>query len=678
MLHNITKQNCLGFSSGLIIGAVSAFFVVGAVVISSLEVRVPPVFPPTPSLSTNPPQPPTSKLPRFASCDQLKKKVQEYTQQPARGGGGPVILEQQSKITTDSVNSPSAGGGGGPDFSTTNVQVEGVDEADVIKTDGNYIYSITKEKVYITQTSPSFEKVSEISFAQGESPNELFIDDKKLIIIGSKSGYVRSETNTSDSIDPGLPGIPSPNYYYRQFVYIYTMFDATTPTKVRSLEFDSSYINSRLVDGILYLALNKSVYFPQQSILQYPENIKIPTVEETLPQMSDSSINMPFSAYAQCTDISYIEPITTSSYLTLAAIPLRQNTSVKTQVIIGAGSTIYASQKNLYAAIVDYGTIVDKFIGRVTDRPSEKTTIHKFELNNGAIAYMAAGSVDGHILNQFSMDEYDGYFRIATTVGEVSRNLESQSDNRLYILDTNMNIVGKLENIARGEKIYSARFIGRRGYLVTFKKVDPFFTLDLTNPRAPKIAGELKIPGFSDYLHPYDETHIIGFGKDTIEAEGGNFAWYQGLKIALFDVSDFNAPKELHRIILGDRGSDSPVLYDHKALLFEKSKNLLVLPATIATITESDRQRGSWQSPAYGRTTFSGALVYDVTLDSGFQEKVRIVHSNMPDMPLDKYYYNNNPITRSLYIGQNLYTFSSSKIQQHNMNDWSMTKEIQF
>src|SRR3989338_2141236 len=208
-------------------------------------------------------------------------------------------------------------------------------------------------------------------------------------------------------------------------------------------------------------------------------------------------------------------------------------------------------------------------------REQDKSVIHRIALSSGAIDYKGSGEVPGRPLNQFSMDESGGYFRIATT-SQQNQLRDGSSSNNVYILDSALKITGRLEGLAKGERIYSARFIGERGYMVTFKKVDPLFVIDLT-PTNPRVLGELKIPGFSDYLHPYDENHIIGVGKETGENEWGGIST-KGVKVALFDVTDVEKPKLVDQYEIGEQGTDSEALQDHKAFLFDKDKKLLVLP----------------------------------------------------------------------------------------------------
>jgi len=245
------------------------------------------------------------------------------------------------------------------------------------------------------------------------------------------------------------------------------------------------------------------------------------------------------------------------------------------------------------------------------------------------------------------------------------------------VLDESLNVVGKIEDIAPGEKIYSVRYAGNRAYMVTFKKVDPLFVIDLSNPQAPGILGKLKIPGYSDYLHPYDEHHLIGFGKDAVEVAseagglgraGDTTAYYQGMKLALFDVSDVANPKELFTEHIGDRGTDSELLYNHKALLFSKERNLLAFPVTVMEV--KDKGNKPEDAMKYGEFAFQGAYVYQLDLTNGFQLRGKITH--MTDEELLKagqtwVPYNRN-VERALYIGDTLYTASQGLIKANDLN----------
>jgi uncharacterized secreted protein with C-terminal beta-propeller domain len=227
----------------------------------------------------------------------------------------------------------------------------------------------------------------------------------------------------------------------------------------------------------------------------------------------------------------------------------------------------------------------------------------------------------------------------------------------------NLAVVGKLENLASGETLHSARFMGDKCYLVTFQKIDPLFVIDLSQPVNPNVLGELKIPGYSDYLHPFDENHIIGVGKETVEADEGDFAWYQGIKLSLFDVSNVNEPQQMAKVTIGDRGTDSPVLSDPKAFLFDASKNLLVLPVNLAVIDSSGQDV---RSSSYGSLVWQGVYVYSLTLSGGFELKGTISQIDAqvnPSMDMNSW------ITRALYIDNTLYTVSEEKLQLNSLTD---------
>jgi len=268
--------------------------------------------------------------------------------------------------------------------------------------------------------------------------------------------------------------------------------------------------------------------------------------------------------------------------------------------------------------------------------------------------------------------------KIAPTQIVKSRPTLPTTINNLYVLDEKMNIIGKVEDLAPGESIYSARFMGDTAYMVTFKKVDPLFVIDLKDPTKPTVAGKLKIPGSSDYLHPYDKNHIIGIGKEAIASKTGDFAWYTGVKIALFDVTYIDTPIEISKFEIGDRGTDSYALQDPKAFLFDKEKNLLVIPILLAEIDKS-QYKDEIPSWAYGEYKWQGAYVFNIDTNNGIQLRDRITHSD-EDENIDNnnwYYYGSKySIKRSLYIGDFLYTISDGLIKINGLNNLNEINKI--
>jgi len=236
----------------------------------------------------------------------------------------------------------------------------------------------------------------------------------------------------------------------------------------------------------------------------------------------------------------------------------------------------------------------------------------------------------------------------------------------------NLSVIGELENLAVGENLHSARFIADRCYLVTFKNTDPLFVIDLSDPTTPAVLGQLKIPGYSNYLHPYDENHLIGVGKETVEANEGDFAWYQGVKISVFDVSNVSNPIQIANYTIGDRGTDSPILTDHKAFLFDKSKNLLVIPVLVAEINETQYPEGV-PPYAYGTPIWQGAYVFNITLTEGLVLRGKVTHGeDGAGVPESSYW-----VKRALYIENVLYTVSDKKIKMNSLEDLTEIKEIQ-
>jgi uncharacterized secreted protein with C-terminal beta-propeller domain len=283
------------------------------------------------------------------------------------------------------------------------------------------------------------------------------------------------------------------------------------------------------------------------------------------------------------------------------------------------------------------------------------TVIHKIAIDHGAITYIARGEVPGYLDSQFGMDEYNDNLRVATT-SNVYTSRGSYEYNNVFILDPGMKTIGELTHIAEQEKIYSTRFMGDRLYMVTFRRIDPFFVIDLSDPKAPKILGKLKIPGYSDYLHPYDRNHVIGLGKETETNDWGGVS-AQGLKLALFDVSDIEHPRQVGKVEIGDAGSDSAALADHKAFLFSKEKNLLVIPARVVRQDYSRAEKGGGDQSQ----VWFGAYVFGIDPSSGFVLRGTVEHGTGGD----RYYWygsSKNEVKRSLYIGEMLYTVSTAKI----------------
>jgi uncharacterized secreted protein with C-terminal beta-propeller domain len=531
---------------------------------------------------------------------------------------------------------------GAIDYSTTNIQVAGVDEADIVKTDGAYIYLVSGNRTIIVKAYPP-EQAQVLSEIELEGTViGIFINGDRLVVFEEETPYYPYyDVRWGPAGEIYMPYI-SP----KTFIKVYDVSDRENPRLQREISAEGQYVSSRMIGDYAYVVINEPVY-------EQDDELNLPKI-----YLGGNETEIP------ATDISYCD---VSDYYYMYTTIIAINTQNDDQepkyetILLGASSTLYVSPDNIYLTFPVWGGDVGDF---------GKSSIHRIHIEGDEIEYIASGEVPGMVLNQFSMDEYDGYFRVATTT------YEEKSQNNVYILDMALNITGSLKNLAPGETIYSARFMGERCYLVTFRQVDPLFVIDLKDPYSPEVLGYLKITGYSDYLHPYDENHLIGIGKETTEE--GEFAWYQGVKISLFDVSDVRNPREIDKEIIGHRGTDSPVLWDHKAFLFDKSRNLLVIPVLEAKVNEAEYPQGV-PSDAYGEPVWQGAYIFHVSLDAGISLEGRITHiENLGDLEQEYYYfYSPFSVTRSLYIGDVLYTISGAKIMMNNLENLDYINEVE-
>ncbi len=520
---------------------------------------------------------------------------------------------------------------GSLDYSTTNIQVEGVDEPDIVKTDGEYLYVVSNGEVAVLKAYPGEDAqiLSRISVENDVS--EIFVSGSRLILFESAP---RGGFN----------------------VHIFDISSRSSPAYVTNVSISGRLVDSRMIDEFVYVIASQGVKYYAMGEYIF-----------RLPEISSGGSTHSVEPWDIC---FFDEPAPRFVYTTIVSINI--NTEEVSYGVFLTDSTgeVYVSQENVYLASLYYSYW---FSDPDNERP-EATTVHKISIQGDVIEYVARGEVPGKINDQFSMDEHEGYFRIATTEGRLGR-MTSDSKNHVFVLDQNLAIVGRLENLAPGEKIYSSRFMGDRCYLVTFKKIDPFFVIDLSNPTNPHVLGKLKIPGYSDYLHPYDENHMIGLGKETVEAEEGNFAWYQGVKLSLFDVTDVTNPVELSKYVIGDRGTTSEALYDHKAFLFSRSNNLLIIPITLAKI-DPDKYPNGIPPNTRGDIVWTGACVFSLTIEGGFQPRGGISHAN--DIPEGDYggwsYYS---VRRSLYIEELIYTISESLVKINRMDDLAEIGELE-
>lgn len=552
------------------------------------------------------------------------------------------------------------------DYSTTNIQVENVDEADITKTDGEYIYSLSGDSVVITDVRNVEEAKVVANFEMSEEAyvQDLLLYEDKLVAIGEKES---EESNRY--------------YLYRNntIVEVFDISDKASPKSEKVLEIKAPYFTCRMIAGKVYVLCTNYITGKDDLDISYTENGK--TLELSYDNMY------------------YMENIVTRNFTTVASIDLENlssNAEIKTYFI--DLDNAYVSENNIYVANSEYeygsyGPTMSSIFGlkgisgafdedKWRDEDSyRKTAIYKFEINGLDITYSGKAEEKGQMVNQFSMDEYNGNLRAA---------MYDSNGTRVIVFDKDMNKIGETDYMAEGETMYSSRFMGDKAYLVTYKNMDPLFVVDLSNPKLPTVLGELKIPGYSTYLHPYDENHIIGIGMETKEIIRKNLsgkvvsttAQIVGMKMALFDVSDVENPKQISMAVIGDSRTTSAVLTNHKALLFSKEKNLLAIPVNNysvdfeidGTYTKIDDVISAYTSKT-SNFVAEGYEVYNIDLENGFTKKGTITHSF--DSKNNVYTYKSiTHLLRGMYIEDNLYTVSEQMIKINKLDTLELLKEI--
>jgi len=510
-----------------------------------------------------------------------------------------------------------------PEYSTTNAQVAGVDEADVVKTDGRYLYIASRCNVTILRAYPPEEMELLSTITLNFSVVGLYIYGDYLAILYYRHPFHIILEYREGRIKP-IPSI----WCGETLIEVYDISDRRCPRFLSRIAFDGDYLGSRMVDGYLYMVVSKPALLLNESYVILPRiTVDGEILEVRAEEIYYHNETEEADAFTTIASIDLLEPGVKPQHLTF---------------LLGSASELYVSKGNLYITIPEYLKASRWF--------REWTSIHRVSFKRGLILYEAARRVPGRVLDQFSMDEYGGYFRIATTswVRDPAKGRSIQVNN-LYILDLNLEVVGSLEGLAPNEEIHSARFMGDRCYLVTYRRVDPLFTLDLSDPERPRVLGKLKIPGYSDYLHPYGEDLLIGVGKEVIVEDDSSYE--RGVKVAIFNVSDPTKPMEMAKIELGGWGSDTPVRWEHKAFLLIEDRDLLVIPVSI----------NDWRAPFEGY--WQGAVVLKLSPRS--IEAVGWITHMDGGKPLNPRW----EVRRALYIGDYLYTISEGLVKANRLVD---------
>ena len=603
------------------------------------------------------------------------------------------------------------------DHGETNEQVKGVNEADIIKNDGKFLYVVPAQKTYweyqsfleygnkLEATTSASEDVASdtIYYTPGYNPNEelyknmteedfinkifivetgekgaltqksaikvgkhenekikysevkeIFVDNNRLIaILDCYSFYGEEKSEEKEN---------NGRYFYYSYKMItcaisYDISDRSNPKEEWRVYQDGDYLSARKVG-------NKVVLISNYNVPLYMDDVKI--TDYCVPEVYAGENSCRISAK----DICVMSEVQDSSYVVVSTLDATNHKETfNSTAVLGGGENVYCTANNLYVTSGRFEeTISSKSdavaeIFMIDDSAIYTTEILKFDISGDKIKYKTKGKVNGTALNQFSVDEYNGYLRIATTTG----NFENAKNN-LYVLDADMVIVGMVEGLAKGETIKSVRFMGDTGYVVTFEQTDPLFVIDLKDPENPEVLGELKIPGFSNYLHPITENYLLGIGVNGDDEGAGN-----GMKVSLFDVSDKKNPKEVAKFeILPQENTDnlwgyleSVAFYDHKAVCWDSKNLIMYIPYRMTTEymhTEDNSYRSEFNST-------DNVIALKVNIKDGKLEKV-----NNYIVKTEDGYTSYKPVNRATYTGDTVYCYSQNGSEISSFNKTTAEK----
>jgi uncharacterized secreted protein with C-terminal beta-propeller domain len=591
-----------------------------------------------------------ARLARFDSCAELTSYARSAVRRtrgsigvPTRVGSEPPVPLARPPAAGDrpsadgaaapvAATSPAVAEGGVLGESTTNVQEAGVDEPDLVKSDGRRLFALANGSLHaidVTHDTPALTG----SLALEGSAAELLVRGDRVLVIGA-AAMPAPPPGPGRLPGPGLPPVasaPSTLGAGGQQVQL-TEVDVSDPARMRvarTLTVAGAYVSARLTGGTARVVLSSSPELPEPA----PAAAARATVVPRSTIRSRVSGRTFRRALVGCRAVSHPVRFSGLDLLTVLTVDLDRGLfNVDRDAVMAGAQTVYASQRSLYVAS-------QRWVPGVAGNPEAAarlgTEIHRFDASRpGTTTYASSGSVGGSVLNQFSLSEHDGALRVATTDTPpwVAGAQSAESESAVTVLgerDGRLETAGRVGGLGRGERIYAVRFVGDRGYVVTFRQVDPLYVVDLADPAAPRVAGELEIPGYSAYLHPVGDDLLLGIGQDATE-QGQRL----GLQASLFDVSDPSRPSRLDAHALGNASSE--VEYDHHAFLWWAPERLAVLPF----------QQHSANPPT------SGAVGLRATRAGGIGERGRIRHPG--SFPL--------PVRRSLVVGERLVTVSDGGV----------------
>jgi hypothetical protein len=667
------------------------------------------------------PQPPTAPLsPRLAalpSCEaafdhvravalaRMNERLDEELARFERGEGcysGGGYLDAGASVPDEPPTTPPPGGAS--QGTGTNNQVAGVDEADFVKNDGRYIYLAQNGVLRIVDAWPAAQMHQVSATPLPGTPLKLFVNgDRALVYVSVPAEYDGTPGSNPYPVDSG----------HRECTYgydcdfqgdgtwtrllVFELGDRSAPSLVRTLELTGSLLAARRVDGAIHTVVTDAratfpelSYVPEESICDGVGSGDMPSSEQVerartayerlraqnaavirdkdlhdrLPRFTDTAFAGPGSSQdeAACQRMYASVAADGASFTSIVSLDLAAGTPEPANVatILSSAGAVYASADALYMAVPHRHQQGAPWYGGI-DPEDDASDVHKFHISAASAdtGYAGSGVVRGRVLNQFAMDEQHGFLRIATTSGHVP---DPEVESQLTVLSPDgesLVAVGEVPHIAPAEDIRSVRFDGDRAFVVTFKKTDPLFAFDLSDPHAPRQLGELKIPGFSTYMHMLDGGHLLTIGYDA--DDHGDFAYFDGVLLQIFDVTDPAAPTLAHKLVIGTRGSSSEALTNHLAFTYYPEKALLSIPMTIC--------EGGDDGTFGLDLTFNGLMVFDIALDTGIAERGRVTHPVADGISCANWWSDaRSSVKRSLFLEDFVYSISDADLKVQSID----------
>ncbi len=664
------------------------------------------------STSTNPnanhPENVAVGLQRLATCTELDTLLRDksrtemnkaldlaITNLTVGGSDNCMVYDAAVNLALPTAGVATGTGAAPSSVSETNNQVAGVDEADSVKTDGKYIYLTQGTELRIVAAWPATDTALVARVALGGTAKKLFVQGDRALVYVS----IPRASATADDVWMRNASSDCTYGYSCDFsgdgsatrILVFDIGNRTSPNVVRTIDLPGSLIAARRIGTAVHTVVSigdlavpgLQTHWAANSFCGAAYTGEALATELTaIEQMrADNNTKIDRAVFdvgvlaregdqllgqMDCSDFYRETQTDGTGVTTVLSLDISDSAAPTLANVLSRAGAVYASASSLYMAVPHRKSAEYGWYGSVA--ADEASTVHRFQIGTDptTTSYLASGVVPGHVLNQFAMDEYKDALRIATTKGQVpDPNVESVL-SVLSRAGSSLVTIGQVTGIAPTEDIRSVRFQGDRGYVVTFKKTDPLFVLNLAEPTQPAITGQLKIPGFSTYMHPLDAGHLLALGYEADDQ--GSFAWFNGIQLQLFDVTDLSNPLLLHKRVYGTRGSSSSALTDHLGFTFLPARNLLTLPMSICD---------GGGNGSYGQLSFSGVVAMNISLTDGITELGRLEEPYPSTQASSGFYYggacsdwwtdSNSVVRRTVVLDNFLYAVSDNRVRVQNL-----------